>query len=228
MLKDEFYIVMEFCEDGDALSYLRKVHREESYKKWIKSILVLCIGVCDGMNYIHSKGYTHRDITVTNILVKNRRAMLADLGLARKIDESNENPNLGYIPPIHSIYAPPGIKEFPNLYSKGCDVYCFGIAVWEMLMLKKWAREDIERGTEAVLNDLNEFPSYFRNIISRCLHEEDHFRPTFHELLVEFQAIYEEDWSHYRKSYCDISPPSSAIQIDYFLPSSGSSSSLDY
>jgi serine/threonine protein kinase len=201
MLKDEFYIVMEYCDNGDALSYLQKVYREESPKAWIRAILKLCIGVCDAMSYIHSKGYTHRDITASNILVKGGRAMLSDLGLARKsVPESSDDPNESFgMPANHSMYAPPELKQFPDLYTPGCDVYCFGIALFEMLARRRWTREDVINVPQ-VLDELDslQIPVFFKTIISQCWHEEDLFRPTFTELLTEFTQLYNQEWSQYR------------------------------
>ena len=198
MMKDEFYIIMEFCDDRDALTYLQKVHREESIQVFIRSFLRICLDVCDAMAYIHRVGYTHRDITASNILVKGGRAKIGDLGLARKIlQEPTSEPvdgdrRLGdLLPAFHSIYAPPELESFQTQYTTGCDVYCFGIAVWEMSMLRKWTRNDVARPREQVLGDLKEMPNYVRNVVSKCWHEEDAFRPTFDELYQEFFEIYQ-------------------------------------
>lgn len=202
MLKDEFYIVMEYCDNGDALSYLQKVYREETPKAWIRAILKLCIGVCDAMSYIHSKGYTHRDITASNILVKGGRAMLSDLGLARKTVAKNiaQDPERSFgMPANHSMYAPPELKQFPDMYTPGCDVYCFGIALFEMLARRRWTREDVSNVPQ-VLDQLDslQVPVFFKTIISQCWHEEDSFRPTFSELLKEFTLLYNQEWCQYR------------------------------
>ena len=198
-MKDEFYIVTEYCEGRDALTYLQKVWREETREDWLKAVVTLCYGVCNAMVYIHSIGYTHRDITISNILVKGGKAKLADLGLARKISNKVINSKFeNFVPVFHSIYAPPELKEFPTMYTPSCDVYCFGIAVWEMLMLRKWTRDDTQRPRAEVIEDISEFPHFFENIISRCWHMDDSFRPTFDELLHEFSEYYSEEFSTYR------------------------------
>ena len=215
MLKDEFYIVMEYCDQKDALSYLKKVHREEDTKTWIRCILKLCVGVCDAMKYVHSKGYTHRDITACNILVKGDRAMLADLGLARKQSEISDE--FDCMPPNHSLYAPPEIRTSPDKYTNGCDVYCFGIALWEMLMLRRWTEQDVERGI-SVLEDLNEFPLFFKNVISQCWHEEDALRPSFNELFEDFTFQYNQEWSTYREVMEEPKLPPQVLQLLTNLP----------
>eukprot|EP00012_Vannella_robusta_P012529 CAMPEP_0206204800 /NCGR_PEP_ID=MMETSP0166-20121206/13781_1 /ASSEMBLY_ACC=CAM_ASM_000260 /TAXON_ID=95228 /ORGANISM="Vannella robusta, Strain DIVA3 518/3/11/1/6" /LENGTH=874 /DNA_ID=CAMNT_0053624579 /DNA_START=1105 /DNA_END=3729 /DNA_ORIENTATION=+ len=201
MLKDEFYIVMEYCDNRDALSFSKKVKREEDLRTWIRVVLKLCIGVCDAMRYLHSQGYTHRDITACNILVKGERAMLADLGLARKDDEIID-PAIDCMPQNHLLYAPPELVENPENYTTGCDVYCFAIALWEMLMLRRWSHENV-MDRVAALNELDQFPLYFKNIVSQCWHEEDEFRPTFDELLADFVKLHQQEWSMYREVFVD-------------------------
>eukprot|EP00012_Vannella_robusta_P010883 CAMPEP_0206206486 /NCGR_PEP_ID=MMETSP0166-20121206/14965_1 /ASSEMBLY_ACC=CAM_ASM_000260 /TAXON_ID=95228 /ORGANISM="Vannella robusta, Strain DIVA3 518/3/11/1/6" /LENGTH=636 /DNA_ID=CAMNT_0053626947 /DNA_START=451 /DNA_END=2358 /DNA_ORIENTATION=+ len=218
ILKDEFYIVTEYCEDRDALTYLRNVNRLEPFSVWIRAILRLCIGVCDAMAYIHKSGYTHRDITISNIFVKGGRAKLGDFGLARRVKENVITVAGACIPVCHSIYAPPELKrkEYPVPYTFSCDVYCFGVAVWEMLMLRKWAREDTQRSRQDVLNDLAEFPSYFANIVSRCWHEEGASRPNFDELHVEFVDIYTDECYTNRSRSSGLSSDTPTNQTDVF------------
>ena len=198
-MKDEFYIVMEYCEGRDALSYLQKIYREDSRQDWFISVLTLSIGVCSAMSYIHRMGFTHRDITITNILVKNGKAKLGDLGLARKFTNQPIRSKFeNFIPAFHSIYAPPELKEFPTMYTPACDVYSFGIALWEMLKLRKWTREDLLRSKREKLDELSDVPPFFENIIARCWHEQDRSRPTFEELLDEFSEYYLSVYSYYR------------------------------
>jgi len=195
VMKDEFYIIMEFCDDRDALTYLTKVHREESHEVFVQSLLRICMGVCDAMAYIHRVGFTHRDLTASNILVKGGRPKIGDLGLAREIKKGEQHSEqLSTLPAFHSIYAPPELKEFPVSYTTGCDVYCFGTAIWEMVVLRKWTRDDLQRPRPQVLEDMRNVPTYFQNIVCRCWHEEDAFRPTFDELYTDFASIYNQEY----------------------------------
>lgn len=207
MLSDEFYIVMEYCEGGSALNYLSKLRRQESYEAWLKTVVAFCMEVCDAMHYMHEKGYTHRDITASNIFVKGGRAMLGDLGLARDLgdeevfeDYNESGDEFSCMPKHHSLYAPPELRDpaLKGKYTTGCDVYCFGIAIWEMLMLRSWTLQDASRGPAAALAQLTHVPPFFAMIISRCWHEEDCFRPTFAEVLEEFVRFNREKWSPYR------------------------------
>ena len=197
MLKDEFYIVMEYCDNRDALSYLKKIRREESTQVWLRAVLHLCVGVCDAMRFLHNRGFTHRDITACNILVQGDRAMLADLGLARR-DTDVIDVDTDYMPQNHSLYAPPEVIQNPLAYTKGSDVFCFGIALWEMLMLRRWSIDNVRDRPEA-LSMLDQYPLFFKNIVDQCWHEEDLFRPTFEELLREFVYQSQQEWSAYRE-----------------------------
>ena len=70
MLEDEFYIVMEYCDGGTALSYLQNLRGVQDVHSHFRAVVKICMGVCDAMHYFHAKGYTHRDINASNIMVR--------------------------------------------------------------------------------------------------------------------------------------------------------------
>jgi len=203
MLEQEFYIVMEYCDGGTALQYLRKIHEDQTDAQFYHTIIKLCMGVCDAMHYFHSKGYTHRDITASNIMVKRGRAMLGDMGLARRIRKNritsdSIDKNTKYVPRYNKLFGAPELATKGTKYSKQCDVFCFGVALWEMCMLRKWSVHDLERGYASCIQDLQDNNPILAGIVSRCWHEEPSFRPSFAELLEEFSRLNHEELSSYR------------------------------
>ena len=212
MLEDEFYIVMEFCDGGTALNYLRKVKAEQNEQTYLRAVVKICMGVCDAMHYFHSKGYTHRDITTSNIMVKRGRAMLGDMGLARRIKKKQRTLSISaskYVPRYNRLFGAPELELGGGKYTKHCDVYCFGIALWEMIMLKKWTTTDLQRGMPDRLAAMHTVQPIFANIASRCWHDEPSFRPTFAELLEEFSRLNHQEWSSYRTINPEEYPPMS-------------------
>src|SRR5262249_52392521 len=86
---DEFegrqYLVTEFVDDG-ALS-----DRAKDEKRTRRQMVELLATVADRLATAHAAGIMHRDIKPANILVaKNGYAKLADFGLAKLTDPSNE------------------------------------------------------------------------------------------------------------------------------------------
>lgn len=198
MLEDEFYIVMEYCDGGNALNYLQKVKHEQSEQVYLRAVVKLCMGVCDAMHYFHSKGYTHRDISTSNIMVKRGRAMLGDMGLARRMKKKSAPiQNSKFVPRYNYLFGAPELESGAK-YTPACDVFCFGIALWEMVVLRKWTTKDKTRGYAACLHELNAIQAIFAGIVSRCWHDEPAFRPTFAELLEEFSRLNHQEWSSYR------------------------------
>ena len=70
------YLTMELLEPGDLPAGDRNVAR-------------FLLSVCDAVAELHSRGYIHRDIKPSNILWRDAIPVLADLGLAKKIETSD-------------------------------------------------------------------------------------------------------------------------------------------
>ena len=108
-LQDEVYIVTEYCDGGNALEYLNCFRLSHTYEEFFRVVIKLCMGVCDAMHYLHSNDYTHRDLNVTNIMVKRGKALLGDFGLSRHLSESEILPYNSIIPNINALYCPPEV-----------------------------------------------------------------------------------------------------------------------
>ena len=67
--QEEVYIVTEYCEDGNALEYLKLFRLNNNCDEYFRAVIKISMGVCDAMHYLHSHGYTHRDISISNIMV---------------------------------------------------------------------------------------------------------------------------------------------------------------
>jgi len=75
----QYYLVMEFVEGGN-LREIVKIRKKFSPQEAMK-ILQDCV---EGLAFAYSKGYTHRDIKLTNILISGAgQAKLVDFGLAQ-------------------------------------------------------------------------------------------------------------------------------------------------
>lgn len=92
----------------------------------------MLLDISDGLEYIHGKGFQHRDLKPDNILYSrlgdgNVIWKITDFGLGRVLDISMGD----YTPFKPSIYAPP--EMITGEYDQSIDVYSLGIIILEIL-----------------------------------------------------------------------------------------------
>ncbi|CAK9181713.1 unnamed protein product [Ilex paraguariensis] len=119
-------IVVEYLLGGTLKSYLIK---NRIRKLSFKVVIQLALDLARGLSYLHSQKIVHRDIKTENILLdKKLTVKISDFGVARveplNPDEmTGQTGTLGYM-------APEVLNG--DLYNRKCDVYSFGICLWEI------------------------------------------------------------------------------------------------
>uniref|UniRef100_A0A804QKE3 Protein kinase domain-containing protein n=1 Tax=Zea mays TaxID=4577 RepID=A0A804QKE3_MAIZE len=119
-------VVVEYLPGGALKSFLIKNRRK---KLAFKVVVQIALDLARGLSYLHSKKIVHRDVKTENMLLdKTRTVKIADFGVARleasnPSDMTGETGTLGYM-------APEVLNGNP--YNRKCDVYSFGICLWEI------------------------------------------------------------------------------------------------
>ncbi|KAI6682833.1 hypothetical protein NL676_028746 [Syzygium grande] len=143
---NHLYLVYEYVPSGSLNDHLHdpflKGHQPLSWTARAN----IALDAASGIEYIHDHTkarYVHRDIKTSNILLdQGLRAKVADFGLARLVERSNEQEVFatrvvgtpGYIPPE-------SVREL-QMTSKG-DVYAFGVVLAEIVTGQRaLARDD--------------------------------------------------------------------------------------
>ncbi|TQD77662.1 hypothetical protein C1H46_036801 [Malus baccata] len=150
-------LVYEFVRNGSLNDHLHDPLLKGNQPLSWTARAQIALDTARGIEYIHDHTktrYVHRDIKTSNILLdQGLRARVADFGLARLVERSNEEDIIatrvvgtpGYIPPE-------SVREL-QMTSK-TDVYAFGVVVAELVT-----------GQRAIFHD-NREPKRMKSLIS--------------------------------------------------------------
>ncbi|CAJ1977181.1 unnamed protein product [Sphenostylis stenocarpa] len=123
-------VIAEFLPGGTLRQYLFRNRRN---KLPYKVVIQLALDLSRGLSYLHSKKIVHRDVKPDNMLLDaNQNLKIADFGVARvdSTDESEMTSETG----TYGYMAPEVLSGKP--YNRKCDVYSFGICLWEIYCRK--------------------------------------------------------------------------------------------
>ncbi|KAD6118928.1 hypothetical protein E3N88_10199 [Mikania micrantha] len=119
-------VVVEYLPGGALKNYLIKNRRK---KLAFKVVVQMALDLARGLSYLHSQKIVHRDVKTENMLLdKSRTIKIADFGVAR-VEASNPNDMTGETGTLG--YMAPEVLN-GNPYNRKCDVYSFGICLWEI------------------------------------------------------------------------------------------------
>lgn len=190
-------IVMEFLENGSLKSY---VSREKSnLRNNVTFMIELCLDVAQGMSYLERKGYIHRDLAARNCLVnRDNYVKVADFGLIRR---AKEGFRLSYDKPIPFRWAAPEILlGNPELRNK-CDVWAFGVTLWEVFSFgllpygspTRVSNYDVEDSlvNGQILGQPQSCPENVNRLMVQCFQWRPRDRPSFATICTKLQQLLE-------------------------------------
>ncbi|XP_062122570.1 mitogen-activated protein kinase kinase kinase 7-like [Drosophila sulfurigaster albostrigata] len=127
--ENKICIVLEYAECGSLYKYLHQTqyHIPNDLKiDWM-------LQCAEGMEYLHEEKTFHRDLKTKNLLLFNqyRTLKICDFGTVKEITTINTEltGTCGYMAPE--------VCENNGKYTEKCDVFSFGIVLWEVLARKK-------------------------------------------------------------------------------------------
>ncbi|KAG5570902.1 hypothetical protein H5410_060668 [Solanum commersonii] len=196
-------VVVEYLPGGTLKSFLIKNHRRKLvFKVVVQLALDLARGMCLTLpcsksilrlSYLHSEKIVHRDVKTENMLLdRNRTLKIADFGVAR-VEASNPNDMTGETGTLG--YMAPEVLN-GNPYNRKCDVYSFGICLWEIYCCDM-PYPDLsfsEVTTAVVRQNLRPeiprcCPSSLGNVMKRCWDASPDKRPEMDEVVTLLETI---------------------------------------
>ncbi|XP_057417439.1 serine/threonine-protein kinase STY13-like [Lotus japonicus] len=183
-------VVVEYLAGGTLKSYLIKNRRR---KLAFKVVIQLALDLARGLSYLHSQKIVHRDVKTENMLLdKTRTVKIADFGVAR-VEASNPNDMTGETGTLG--YMAPEVLN-GNPYNRKCDVYSFGICLWEIYCCDMpYPDLSFSEITSAVVrqNLRPEIPrccpSSLANVMKKCWDATPDKRPEMDEVVSMMEAI---------------------------------------
>ncbi|CAK9155914.1 unnamed protein product [Ilex paraguariensis] len=183
-------VVVEYLPGGALKSYLIKNRRR---KLAFKVVVQMALDLARGLSYLHSQKIVHRDVKTENMLLdKTRTVKIADFGVAR-VEAANPNDMTGETGTLG--YMAPEVLN-GNPYNRKCDVYSFGICLWEIYCCDMpYPDLSFSEVTSAVVrqNLRPEIPrccpSSLANVMKRCWDANPDKRPEMDEVVSMLEAI---------------------------------------
>lgn len=183
-------ISMEFV-DGATLSALRvqkpnRIFEVEDIIDWVRQ-------VCEALNYAHSEAkIVHRDLKPANLmLTRSGMLKIADFGIARSISDSVSRISMAQASTSGSppYMSPQQVMGKPSQIAD--DIYSLGATLYDLLTGKPpfytgnlyRQIEDIvppsiaERRQELGVEDAEDIPAAWEEVIARCLSKDPADRP---------------------------------------------------
>ena len=140
-LEGDAFIVMEYMESGDLNQYLHKSEiappgsAPGKNQLHPSTLLYMSMQIANGMKYLASFHFIHRDLATRNCLVgKNHEVKIADFGMSRSLYSSYYYRIRGRaMLPIRWMAN----ECFYGKFSEKTDVWAFGVTMWEIFTFAK-------------------------------------------------------------------------------------------
>ncbi|XP_039637230.1 mitogen-activated protein kinase kinase kinase 7 isoform X1 [Perca fluviatilis] len=227
-------LVMEYAEGGSLYNVL---HGAEPLPYYTAShAMSWCFQCSQGVAYLHGmkpKALIHRDLKPPNLLLVAGGTVLkiCDFGTACDIQTHMTN-NKG-----SAAWMAPEVFEGSN-YSEKCDVFSWGIILWEVITRRKpfdeiggpafrimWA---VHNGTRPPL--IKNLPKPIESLMTRCWSKDPSQRPSMEEIVKIMTHLMKyfpesDEPLQYPYQYSDEGQSNSATSTGSYVDNTGTSTS---
>nr|XP_020475393.1 dual specificity testis-specific protein kinase 1 [Monopterus albus]XP_020475394.1 dual specificity testis-specific protein kinase 1 [Monopterus albus] len=188
----QLHALTEYINGGN----LEQLLGSDMYLSWSMR-LSLALDIARGLQYLHSKGIFHRDLTSKNCLVRWEggvcSAVVGDFGLAEKIPDYSEEEEQEPLAVVGSPYwmAPEVLRG--EVYNEKVDVFAYGIILCEIIariqadpdILPR--TEDFGLDVEAFQQMVGDCPTDFLELAIACCNMNAKLRSSFAQIVAELE-----------------------------------------
>ncbi|EMP27432.1 Serine/threonine-protein kinase 16 [Chelonia mydas] len=151
--KHEAWLLLPFLRRGTLWSEVEALRDKGTFLAEERIVPIL-LGICRGLQAIHAKGYAHRDLKPTNVLLDDEeQPVLMDLGSMNQArievkgsreamavqDWAAQRCTISYrAPELFTVESHCVIDERTDIWSLGCVLYCmmFGEGPYDLIFQK--------------------------------------------------------------------------------------------
>ncbi|ELR18497.1 Serine/threonineprotein kinase [Acanthamoeba castellanii str. Neff] len=186
------YIITELVTGGDLKTALA---RRDSVLSWRQRV-VLARDVAYAMNFLHHKGYIHRDLKPDNVLItEHGRAKVCDLGFARASKKASSYMTIAG----SDDYMAPEVL-MGDKYDEKCDVFGYGAVLAGIVSRRRPKRN--EDGLYGFKLDQfkalipPECPKKLSDLVLQCCDYDGTKRPSFDQILSTLTKLLDKELKH--------------------------------
>ncbi|CAG8465393.1 3542_t:CDS:10 [Cetraspora pellucida] len=203
------YLVSEWAECGN----LREFYNRYDGPIDVRKKLSIAVDIARGLNFLLAVEIVHRDIRPENILItENETAKITNFSFSRFFRDDTRK--LAVSLQTVRYAAPEMLYRNNNKYNTKCEVYSFGILLWELAeqripykdlddIMEIKNRVDKEKYREP-FTEFSGLPKEYKDISRKAVGADPEFRPTLTEMFKTLENLFEP-----------LNPPNLSSKIPY-------------
>ncbi|CAG8524048.1 1843_t:CDS:2 [Ambispora leptoticha] len=186
------YLVTEWAQHGNLREFYSQHPNLFDWKRKIE----FALDICRGLSYLQAVDIIHHDIRSENIFISDGyKAKIGNFRLSRGLSEATRN--IGANVDNVRYMAPEKLSNRKYYYDSKCEIYSFGILLWEIAEAKRPHEDiphDIVKIRQRVVNDKYRepfsnpnTPLEYKRIVNEAVHDDPSMRPSITDF---FKTLY--------------------------------------
>ncbi|KAF0450261.1 kinase-like domain-containing protein [Gigaspora margarita] len=206
----KFVLVLQFAKGGTLRNHLKAKLCNDFYKISWKELIKIAMEITLGLKYLHGKDIIHRDLHSNNILIDDDKALIADFGISKQLNDTNNS-----ISEIMGVlaYIDPRCIDSNEKPDKKSDIFSLGMLFWELTSgtppfngyskravgFKIWEKDRVKV--------VDNTPLDYVSLYKMCYSLEPDKRPTLDTILNKLKRLSVETTIEYIENEIDLDKP---------------------